>query len=109
MDKRVTFASTNRMEYFEREAERFMGEMFGFEPGSYLVTDESRLSDFFPCGLDDASVDAAESLEATYEAWDRWALEELERRYGVKPEATTILLTDLLWSIAQTGKGRTTH
>lgn len=44
--KRVEFASTAGVELFEDVAEDFMLNIFGFEPGHYLITDLSSLHDF---------------------------------------------------------------
>lgn len=52
--KRVEFASTAGIESFEEIAEDFMLDIFGFEPGQYLITDLSSLHDF--AGVDDMEV-----------------------------------------------------
>lgn len=44
--KKVTFASTDRVEEFRKLAADFMIELFDFLPGDYLITDESSLRDF---------------------------------------------------------------
>jgi hypothetical protein len=44
--KRIEFAPTAGIETFEDVAEDFMLEIFGFEPGTYLITDLSSLHDF---------------------------------------------------------------
>src|SRR6266542_5685380 len=49
--KRVDFASTGGIESFQEIAEDFMLNIFGFEPGDYLITDLSSLHDF--AGVDD--------------------------------------------------------
>ena len=49
--KRVEFASTTGIDTLENIAEDFMLNIFGFEPGQYLVTDVSSLHDFV--GVDD--------------------------------------------------------
>ena len=49
--KRVEFASTAGIGMFEDVAEDFMLNVFGFEPGHYLITDLSSLHDFV--GVDD--------------------------------------------------------
>ena len=49
--KRVEMASTAGLEMFEDIAEDFMLNIFGFEPGHYLITDLSSLHDF--AGVDD--------------------------------------------------------
>lgn len=43
--------STKGIEMFKETAEDFMRQIFGFEPGEYLITDESSLFDF--TGLDE--------------------------------------------------------
>lgn len=103
MEKTIKMAPTERIDCFEVELTGFMEEVFGFTPGSYMVTDGSRLADFFPTGLSAKAMDEAKSLEAAYDAWDEWVLAVIERRYGVRPEATTVLLTDLLWMLGQQG------
>ncbi len=52
--KRVEFASTAGVETFEDIAEEFMLNIFGVEPGDYLITDLSSLCDFV--GVDDMEV-----------------------------------------------------
>ena len=49
--KRIEMASTAGLEMFEDIAEDFMLNIFGFEPGHYLITDLSSLHDF--TGVDD--------------------------------------------------------
>lgn len=49
--KRVEFASTTGIDTLENIAEDFMFNIFGFEPGPYLITDLSSLHDFV--GVDD--------------------------------------------------------
>jgi hypothetical protein len=44
--KRVEFASTTGIDTLENIAEDFMLNIFGFEPGQYLITDLSSLHDF---------------------------------------------------------------
>jgi hypothetical protein len=41
--KKITFASTQRIEEFARLAGDFMGQVFDFEPGEYLISDESEI------------------------------------------------------------------
>ena len=49
--KRVEFASTTGIQKFDNVAEDFMRNIFGFEAGEYLITDQSSLHDFV--GVDD--------------------------------------------------------
>lgn len=49
--KRVELASTTGIEKLEDIADDFMRDIFGFEPGEYLITDLSTLHDF--AGVDD--------------------------------------------------------
>lgn len=44
--KKVTYASTDRLEDFRKLADEFMMEIFDFLPGDYVITDESCLRDF---------------------------------------------------------------
>src|SRR3989304_4240542 len=44
--KKVTYASTDRVEELRKLAADFMMELFDFLPGDYLITDESSLRDF---------------------------------------------------------------
>ncbi len=44
--KKVQFAPTTGIDMFLEIAEDFMRRIFAFEPGEYLVTDESSLFDF---------------------------------------------------------------
>ena len=49
--KKIEMASTAGIDMFEEIAEEFMLQIFGFEQGDYLITDESSLRDFV--GVDD--------------------------------------------------------
>jgi len=53
--KKVTYASTNRVEEYGKIAADFMLEGFDFLPGDYLITDESSLRDFTDFGSSDTS------------------------------------------------------
>lgn len=53
--KRVTYASTDRIEEYRRVADDFMMEVFDFLPGDYLITDESSLRDFTDFASSDTS------------------------------------------------------
>jgi hypothetical protein len=44
--KKVVFAESDRIEQQRDVANAVMLELFGFEPGEYLITDESSLDDF---------------------------------------------------------------
>ncbi|MBI3048025.1 MAG: hypothetical protein HYY76_06905 [Acidobacteria bacterium] len=49
--KTIEMAATAGIEMYAEIAEDFMAHVFGFEPGEYLITDESSLHDFV--GVDD--------------------------------------------------------
>ena len=53
--KKVTYASTDRVEEFRKLAGDFMMDVFDFLPGDYLITDESSLRDFTEFGTSDTS------------------------------------------------------
>lgn len=49
--KKIRFAPTNGVNMFVEISEELMRKIFDFEPGEYLITDESSLYDF--TGLDE--------------------------------------------------------
>ena len=53
--KKITFASTERIEEFRQLASEFMGQVFDFLPGDYVISDESDVLDFTEMGSSDAS------------------------------------------------------
>ena len=53
--KKITYASTERIEEFRQLASDFMGQVFDFLPGEYLISDESDLHDFTDMGSSDTS------------------------------------------------------
>ena len=53
--KKIAFASTERIEEFTQLATDFMGQVFDFLPGEYLISDESDLLDFTEMGSSDTS------------------------------------------------------
>jgi hypothetical protein len=63
--KRVELAPTTGLKALETIAEAFMLEIFGFEPGEYLITDLSSLYDFV--GVDD--MDAGDMLARVSEEY----------------------------------------
>ena len=63
--KRIDLASTAGIEMYDDIAEDFMSAIFGFEPGQYLITDESSLHDF--TGVDDMElVDIHRKIREVY-------------------------------------------
>ncbi len=54
-NKKIEFASLERIEEFRRIADDFMLEIFDFLPGEYLITDESSLRDFTEFGSSDTA------------------------------------------------------
>ena len=53
--KKITFASTERIEEFTQLVNDFMEQIFDFLPGEYLISDESDLLDFTEIGSSDTS------------------------------------------------------
>lgn len=76
--KKITFASTDRIERFKAIADEFMSRVFELEPGEYMISDESDLLDFVPLVQDSA------------DAWDR-----MKQAYGLEREelASTRLIS----------------
>ena len=52
--KNVELAPAGGIELFRDIADRFMSRVFDLEPGDYLITDESSLTDFV--GMDDVEL-----------------------------------------------------
>ena len=53
--KKITFASTDRIEEFRQIANEFMEEIFDLLPGDYAISDESDLRDFTEMGSPDTT------------------------------------------------------
>jgi hypothetical protein len=47
--KKIEVAPATGIDAFRAVADDFMGKIFEFEPGEYLITDESMLRDFAGC------------------------------------------------------------
>ena len=52
--KKITFASTDRVEEFKTLADDFMLDVFELEPGDYAISDESAVRDFLSFSFNDA-------------------------------------------------------
>ena len=52
--KKIEFAPTEGIDMFLESTEDFMRRIFDFEPGEYLITDESSLFDF--TGVDEMEI-----------------------------------------------------
>ena len=64
--KRIAFAPTTGIDMFREVAEDFMRRVFDFEPGSYLISDESRLFDF--TGVDEMELkDIQQKIREVYD------------------------------------------
>ena len=64
--KKITFAPTNGVDMFSEISEDFMNQIFDFEPGDYLISDESILSDF--TDLDEIGLgDIHKKIQAVYD------------------------------------------
>src|SRR3990172_2056622 len=63
--KKITFASTERIEEFTQLADDFMEKVFDLEPGEYLITDESDVLDFTEMASSDTS-EIWHRIEAIY-------------------------------------------
>ena len=53
--KKITFASSSRVDVLREVADEFMFEVFEFSAGEYLITDESSFTDFTEMGSADVS------------------------------------------------------
>jgi hypothetical protein len=64
--KKIQFAPTTGVDIFVEISEEFMKRIFDFEPGEYLITDESSLYDF--TGLDEMElVDIHKIIQDAYD------------------------------------------
>ncbi|MGH8066040.1 MAG: hypothetical protein ACRERE_12580 [Candidatus Entotheonellia bacterium] len=64
--KKIEFAPTTGIDMFWEIAEDFMRQIFAFEPGEYLITDESSLFDF--TGLDELEInDLHEKIQEVFD------------------------------------------
>ena len=64
--KKITFAPTTGVDIFLDISEEFMKKIFDFEPGEYLITDESSLHDFTGLG----EMELADIQEKIREVYD---------------------------------------
>ena len=84
--KKITFASTARVEEFVQIASEFMGEIFDLVPGEYAISDESDIRDFTGMGSSDTS-----------DIWTR-----IKEVYGVdNSDVTSGRLVDIFVEIAR--------
>ena len=84
--KKITFASTARVEECAQIASEFMEEIFDLVPGQYAISDESDLRDFTEMGSSDAS-----------ELWTR-----IKEVYGVdSSDVASGRLVDIFVAIAR--------
>ena len=87
--KKITFASTERVEEFKAIADDFMLDVFELEPGDYAISDESDLRDF-----------ASFIEEDRVDAW-----KQMREHYGLKrEELQSTLLIDVFEEIANRRK-----
>jgi hypothetical protein len=64
--KKIEFAPTTGVDKFRAISEDFIKRIFGFEPGEYLISDESSLYDF--TGLDDMELsDIDKKIQEIYD------------------------------------------
>ncbi|MDI6890212.1 MAG: hypothetical protein QMC83_04645 [Thermodesulfovibrionales bacterium] len=64
--KKIEFAPTTGVDMFLEIADDFMRRIFDFEPGEYLITDESSLFDF--TGLDEMEIpDIHKKIQDVYD------------------------------------------
>lgn len=93
-DTRVTFAASDRIDAFKELADRFLREILDL-PWA-LITDESSLSDFNGCGLDDRQDLGAFDDEAFRAYWEKWVVERVCAHYRIESFPVTTPLVQLL-------------
>ena len=72
--KRIELAPTEGVDLFTEAGEEFMQRIFGLEPGSYLITDESSLADF-------VGVDKVELPDIQCKIADAYGVDILQKVY----------------------------
>jgi hypothetical protein len=100
MAMNIECAPQDVIEKYSDIAVDFFDTVLGMHYNSYLITDESYLSDFSFCGdfTDECEEEINEirsdslSMRPLYEAWDEWVIDEINKNYGIKLERTTISL-----------------
>lgn len=92
-DTPLVFASGDRIDAFKELADRFLSEIFGL-PWA-LMTDESALSDFSGCGLDDREDLRTLDDEAYGVYWDKWVVTRICERYRIESFPVTIPMVQL--------------
>ena len=93
-DPTFTFAIRDRIDAFEELADRFVFEIFDL-PWA-LMTDESTLSDFNGCGLDNREDLKALDDEAYRAYWEEWVVKRVCEHYRVESFPVTIPMVQLL-------------
>jgi hypothetical protein len=92
--RKITFASQDGIDQFESVLREFLPAVLGQSYDDCLLTDESNLSDFAPCGLNGLADDSL-SLKEVYAQWDAWIVPVICRRYHVEPFSPHIRLLEL--------------
>ena len=93
-DTPFTFSPRDRIDAFAELAERFLQEILDL-PWA-LMTDESSLSDFNGCGLDDRDDLGELDGEAHKAYWNQWVVARVCDRYRIEPFPVTIPMVQLL-------------
>lgn len=65
--KKIEIAPSTGVDMFVDIAEEFMERILGFEPGDYLITDESSLRDFIGLGEEVELADLQQKIREEYE------------------------------------------
>ena len=93
-DTPFTSATSDRIDAFKELADRFLREILDL-PWA-LITDESSLSDFNGCGLDDREDLRTLDDEAYRAYWEKWVVERVCERYRIESFSVTIPMVQLL-------------
>ena len=94
MKEKIVFPTTETLDQYEFQAEKFLREIFALEGG--MFTDLTEISDFCGRGLTKEQIASADSYNALCTLWDGYIIEKIKNRYGIKLDRTNILLTEVL-------------
>lgn len=103
-NKPIVISEQDVIEQYTNIAIDFFSNILGMDYLECLVTDESDLSDFGLCGLDEEeskTVDEMNDYSRILKFWDETILRKINNKYPIYLEKTTIKLIKIFEAIKQ--------
>lgn len=99
-DSPVVVAEQDAIDQYDSVAREFLREIFSLDSSRVLLTDESRISDFFPSGmsLSDEALQHSSYTELL-QRWDVWVVERIRQCYGIEAVYAAMPLVTLFGAI----------